>query len=263
MSSNLAAVARRSTAAALVLLLLGVVPAFAVDGVVEIDQACALSGCFVGDLPGFPVQITQDGSYQLTGNLDVSDGGLTVITVASFATVDVDLNGFVVRGAYACSATPPNCPALAGHGVRLGAGGRMTLHGGTIDNIGGTGVLLETSSTATIERVTVSQTGGRGIDALGHVTVRESAVHSTQADGIHALSAKVFDTRVSSTRGDAIDISDRGLVWGVETTNNFAASLRLIGNLAGYSLCRLDRTPVGGKNLGQNLCGDVGTGVCP
>ena len=175
----------------------------------------------------------------------------------------VDLSGFVVRGAYDSSATPPNCPALAGHGIRLGAAGRMTLHGGTIDHVGGTGVLLETSSTATIERVTVSQTGGRGIDALGHVTVRESAVHSTQADGIHALSAKVLDTRVSSTRGDAIDNSDRGLVWGVETTNNFAAGLRLIGNVAGYSLCRLDRTPIGGKNLGQNLCGDVGTGACP
>jgi hypothetical protein len=82
-------------------------------------------------------------------------------------------------------------------------------------------------------------------------------------EGIHALFAKVLDTRVQATRGDGIDIIDRGWVWGVETSNNFAASLRLNATLGGYAMCRLDRTPSGGLNLGQNLCTDKSSGLCP
>ena len=45
-------------------------PALAVDGVLEINQTCAVqTGCFAGDSPGFPVTITQPGSYRLTSNL--------------------------------------------------------------------------------------------------------------------------------------------------------------------------------------------------
>ena len=45
-------------------------PALAVDGVVEINQTCAVNtGCFAGDTPGFPVTITVAGSYRLTSNL--------------------------------------------------------------------------------------------------------------------------------------------------------------------------------------------------
>lgn len=41
-------------------------PAYAVDGVREINQACAAGpGCFSGDTPGFPVEIHFLGSYRL------------------------------------------------------------------------------------------------------------------------------------------------------------------------------------------------------
>lgn len=46
-------------------------PAFAVDGVLEINQTCAVqTGCFSGDTPGFPVTINATGSYRLTSNLN-------------------------------------------------------------------------------------------------------------------------------------------------------------------------------------------------
>ena len=52
-------------------------PALAVDGVLEINQACAEStGCFAGDSPGFPVTIQDPGSYRLTGALVLTDVGL-------------------------------------------------------------------------------------------------------------------------------------------------------------------------------------------
>src|SRR5271156_5439677 len=49
-------------------------PAWAVDGVIEINQASAKAGGVTpGDTPLFPVTLSQPGSYRLTGNLDVTD----------------------------------------------------------------------------------------------------------------------------------------------------------------------------------------------
>jgi hypothetical protein len=41
----------------------------AADGVIEINQSCVAGGCFAGDTAGFPVTISQPGSYRLTSNL--------------------------------------------------------------------------------------------------------------------------------------------------------------------------------------------------
>ena len=77
----------------LVLLFLTLVtPALASDGVLEINQTCALeTGCFVGDSAGFPVTITAPGSYRLTSSLNPT--GASVILIGS-SRVQVDLNGF-------------------------------------------------------------------------------------------------------------------------------------------------------------------------
>jgi hypothetical protein len=70
--------------------------AYAVDGVVLIDQARAMAGGVTpGDAPGFPVTISRAGSYRLSGSLDVpSETNGIEITAAR---VTLDLNGFSVR----------------------------------------------------------------------------------------------------------------------------------------------------------------------
>lgn len=74
-------------------------PALAVDGVIEINQACAATGCFAGDAPGFPVTITTSGSYRLTSNLLRSPASTALIIETSDGTnVAIDLNDFVVEG---------------------------------------------------------------------------------------------------------------------------------------------------------------------
>ena len=52
-----------------VALLLGLAgPLYAVEGVIDINQARALAGGVTpGDTPGFPVTVSQSGSYRLTG----------------------------------------------------------------------------------------------------------------------------------------------------------------------------------------------------
>ncbi|MEM9597407.1 MAG: right-handed parallel beta-helix repeat-containing protein [Acidobacteriota bacterium] len=72
--------------------------AFAVDGVIEINAAsAAVGGITPGDTPGFPVTISEEGSYRLTGNLSTDNSNVDVIRVTS-SFVNIDLNGFVISG---------------------------------------------------------------------------------------------------------------------------------------------------------------------
>src|SRR5947199_9680744 len=79
------------------------IPAYAVDGVVLINQSAALAGNVTpGDTPGFPVTISVPGSYKLSGNLTVPDANTDAIVIAS-SDVTFDLNGFSIIGPVVCS----------------------------------------------------------------------------------------------------------------------------------------------------------------
>lgn len=71
--------------------------AFAVDGVVLIDQNRALAGNVTpGDAPGFPVTLSVRGSYRLSSNLTVP-AETTGIDIP-VSGVSLDLNGFQIAG---------------------------------------------------------------------------------------------------------------------------------------------------------------------
>ena len=44
---------------------------------------------------------------------------------------------------------------------------------------------------------------------------------------------------------------------------DLVASLRLTSKLTGYANSRFDTIPIGGVNLGQNVCNSVSSGICP
>lgn len=70
-------------------------PAFAVDGVVLIDQNRALAGnVSPGDTAGFPVRLSTPGSYRLSGNLTVPPGVTGILIAANDVTLH--LNGFSI-----------------------------------------------------------------------------------------------------------------------------------------------------------------------
>ncbi len=81
------------------LLLLAVAhPAFASDGVSEINQTGATqTGCFSGDTTGFPVTITTPGSYRLTSRIVLPNENTDGIVVST-SSVTLDLNGFEIGG---------------------------------------------------------------------------------------------------------------------------------------------------------------------
>lgn len=98
-------------------------PGRAADGVLELDPACAAVGCFLGDAPGYPIEITLPGSYKLTGNLDVrsAPNAPAVEAIEIFApAVTLDLAGFLVIGPVVCSGSPPSCaPDAPAAGIHL------------------------------------------------------------------------------------------------------------------------------------------------
>ncbi len=70
-------------------------------GIVEINQTTALSGGVNGDIladpAGFPVVLSEPGSYLLTSDLVVADNFLSAVFVAA-DDITLDLGGFSIRG---------------------------------------------------------------------------------------------------------------------------------------------------------------------
>jgi len=109
--------APRASALAVCLCLAAAAPraATAVDGVIEINQARALTGGVTpADTAGFPVTLDANGSYRLTGDLTLPDKDTTAIQIGPNATwVTIDLNGFSIVGVVSCT-IPPSLPPAAG-----------------------------------------------------------------------------------------------------------------------------------------------------
>jgi hypothetical protein len=145
--------------------------AYAVDGVIEINQARALAGGVTpGDTAGFPVTISVSGSYRLTGNLDAVGtdppaGGIFVNT----GNVTVDLNGFTVSNVT--------------QGVSTTVVDNVTVRNGTISNASNWGINLD-GTLGRVERMRVLSAGGTAspaIDVGDDCYVTESTV----ADAVH------------------------------------------------------------------------------
>ena len=112
-------------------------PAFAVDGVLEINQTCAVqTGCFAGDAAGFPVTI--DGSagksYRLTTSLIVPDENTNGIDVRA-PWVSIDLNGFeIVRSGCEGETLPCLPESGTGYGVRSAFSPSQDYPGASVTN---------------------------------------------------------------------------------------------------------------------------------
>lgn len=223
--------------------------AFAVDGVVEINQACAVNtGCLPGDAPGFPVQINTEysGSYVLTSDLDItgepSPPDVTVILVAA-PSVTLDMNGFAIRGAVSCAGTPPICDASGtGKGVRA-TGPRFAIYNGVISGMGSDGVEI-TGFDSIVERLRLRNNAGDCIAGGQGSIIRNNTMRLCGGNGISAFSASVIEgNSVSFCAGFGINMNDQssGYVGNVLRANNGSSA---------------NPQTSGGLELGPNNCGN-------
>ena len=100
---------------------LGAHPLGAADGVIEINNARALSGGVTpGDTAGYPVSINLPGSYRLTGNLEITsiNPPNTNAIEVNAEDVTIDLGGFEILG--------PMIGSVSSHIIRDSAGACST-----------------------------------------------------------------------------------------------------------------------------------------
>jgi hypothetical protein len=248
----------------LTLLLLTVAtPALAVDGVLEINQTCAVqTGCFTGDTAGFPVTITATGSYRLTGNLFTIDAADTAILITA-DQVTLDLNGF----ALACGIGI--CPAGFTAGFGVDATGRLGLHlrNGSIFSFTSSAVVA--GDRARIEDLRVSGLGfivpSDGIAIGDHGSVRGNTVVSTGGDGISVgVGGLVSENTSSANAGAGIRAGGGGTLRGNTARGNTGVGLALAADdgYGGNVLTGNNGGAVsGGLEIGSNLCGN--DTICP
>jgi hypothetical protein len=182
-------------------------PAGAADGVLEIDQTCVAVGCFPGDAAGYPVVITQPGSYKLTSNLDIraqpDAANLVAIYVAAPA-VTLDLAGFMVLGPAVCSGVPLACsPTGFGFGVQVHAAATgAVVRNGSITGFTAHGVGSD-AAYARFEELRAWSNGHSGVVALGTGSqVVGVTAFRNAANGITVGVAGMVRRSTSNANGD-------------------------------------------------------------
>jgi hypothetical protein len=117
--------------------------------------------------PGFPVTISEPGSYRLQSNLVVKEASVTVIEITA-NDVTIDLAGFSIVGPNTCAGTPVECTVGGGGiGVKAVADAgpspeNVRVMNGTVRGMGGHGIRLIGNATV-VERVHAVSNGGPGI----------------------------------------------------------------------------------------------------
>ncbi|HTR35137.1 MAG TPA: hypothetical protein VMH80_04505 [Bryobacteraceae bacterium] len=208
----------------------GCVPAFAVDGVVLINQASVTAA------GGFPFSIFLPGSYKLSGNLEVpaeTDG----IDIAA-AGVTLDLNGFSIRGPINCQGVACTQHTNDTRGVFF-TRGRTVIRNGNITGFAN-GILGEGSGTVEdihisdtasfgifttetiVKHVEISGNGGLGL-ACGECVVVENHVEANRKGGVN-LGGGTFSGNIVFSNGDNVNFANAFIAATVVSAHNNACN---------------------------------------
>ena len=162
------------------------------DGVLEINQLCVDTGCFQGDDPGFPVEVTTSGSYRLTSNITVNSAFTTAIEAVGLDGFTLDLNGFQISGVTECSGGAVVCTnTVSGDGVQVNNSNNVVIKNGSITGFGDDGIVGNVFQAFTIEEMIITQNGGDAINALSGAVVRNCFISTNGGDGFSASTSSI------------------------------------------------------------------------
>ncbi len=205
--------ARTQLIASLALLLAS--SASAGPGAIEINQATALAGIDAGDTAGFPVTITNAGSYRLVGTLTVPDSDTSAIVV-SVDGVKIDLNGFAIVGPNTCSWSSPNLTCTdSGTGIGIDARNQelVQVRNGTIRGMGSDSIYLGVAGS--VERVFIVDGGNYGIRSGARSQARLNRIIRVDNYGIQGDGENLFrDNIVDDARGGIGVNGAQGIISG-------------------------------------------------
>jgi hypothetical protein len=175
----------------LVALLLVQPCAYAVDGVVLINQSTVLAA------GGFPYTIKQSGSYRLSGPLTTPDINTSAIVITA-DNVTLDLNGFSIVGPAVCGGIPVSCSSTGTVIAVDGGSSRGTaVLNGVIQGMGNTVISLGDGGRIEKMRI-IGNVGGISIGHAGVVT--DNTVMFNLTGGIGVTGATVTGNTVAFNR---------------------------------------------------------------
>jgi hypothetical protein len=240
-------------------LLLFPLSCFAVDGVYEINQLCVDSGCFNGDSPGWPVTLSQSGSYRLTSNLDVLgyDGALDITAIQiSAPNVSLDLNGFSIKG--------PNVGGAVGSGYGINSAAVSTsISNGHVTGMGGVGI--HCGENCRIDKVSATSNGFTGIEMSGKGLLTNSASSNNFNIGVNTAGT-VKNCVISGNSATGVLASSYSLVESSQIIGNTSdgvgcSGCSLVNNVIAENGCHgiafSGTASYGGNHLYGHSCGDI------
>lgn len=185
------------------------------QGVIEINQARAMAGGVTQqDTPGFPVTLSEQGSYKLTGNLDLrllaNADDLSAILIES-DNIWLDMNGFQIigpnnctGGSYTLTCTYTGGAASTGDGIDYASNHYegLFVQNGEIIGMGGNGMVCY--NRCRLENMVFRNNGGTGAVLTG------GRVFSSQAEynygtGFVLNSMTIKDSQAFANRSHGID----------------------------------------------------------
>ncbi|GGC02500.1 right-handed parallel beta-helix repeat-containing protein [Pseudoduganella buxea] len=214
----------------------------AVDGVVLITQARALEGGVTpGDEPGFPVTISEPGSYRLASDLRVTVPSAGAVLVAS-AHVTLDLNGFTIFGMH-----------NAGFGIAYrNDGDNMTVvKNGTIRDVNADGIYLD--AFATVSDVVTALNGGSGMVAGPYGLITNCKAIGNRGGGFYVTRSIISNSQAGHNEGRIEPES------GIVASESLVLDSRIDGNQV-YGLVAGRYTGYRGNYLANNRLGDLRSG---
>ncbi|MCV2371338.1 hypothetical protein [Roseateles oligotrophus] len=243
--------------------------AFAVDGVILIDQARAMAGNVTSDdSPGFPVTISTSGSYRLASNLNLGLGGgnTTAIEIRSPAgsvlNVSLDLNGFMIAGHPFCDFNGQSdvacIPSGTGVGIRIENGASVSIGNGGIRGMGLHGISC--SGTCQIDGLIIANNGGSGVAAFGAGAASFTLTRSTiflNRKGISGSRGLVQGNVLEFNLGNAVEASFSSLLNNL-ISGNGGLGLAGTGNGYGVNVFSFNN---GGNAMPQIAAGNIPTGA--
>jgi parallel beta-helix repeat protein len=237
-------------------------PVLAVDGVLEINQACATSaaGCLSGDASGFPVTVSQRGAYRLTTNLTVPNANTTAIQIA-IDGVSVDLNGFAIVGPATCTGVPVTSCSISGTGVGILGPDHVTVRNGVIRGMGAEAIKLDWNARVENVEVVFDQlgTGFGAIDVGNQSTVVDSSATSNRGYGIFCAEACILRGNTATGNGQSgLALGPSGIASGNTATSNGEYGITaLIGSSVGANVASSNGADGIFAGTGSNVTGNT------
>jgi hypothetical protein len=212
-------------------------PPFATEARVTINQKKALDGKVTpGDDPGFPVLITQGGSYVLTSNLVVPTLNTGGILIKTSEAVTINLNGFSILGPNRCAKFyTGGCESQdSGSGIEtdVATGSNTnfsTVYGGTVSGFGRYGVGMLGFGNTVRNMTITSCKFGLNVTGLIH----DNVVTRNGDVGISTFGAVVRNNSVTENGGAGI-LMFRGTAMDNMSENNGGFGFWSPGGIPGY-----------------------------